>query len=51
MSSKYVHANSISITGHLNGKVECSFSPFKLGEDQGDGAPCPLQRDRAQGRT
>lgn len=32
MSSKYVYANSISIKGHLSygGKVECSFSPFKL---------------------
>lgn len=53
MSSKYVYANSISIKGHLSygGKVECSFSPFKLEEDQGHRPTCPLQRDQAEGST
>lgn len=52
-SSKYVHANSISMKGHLSydGKVECSFSPFTLQEDQEHRAPCPLQKHRAEGST
>ena len=32
------------------GKVECSFSPFKL-EDQGHRPTCPLQRDQVEGGT
>lgn len=52
MSSKYVHANSISVKGHLSygGKVE-HFLTIRTGEDQENRAPCTLQRDRAEGST
>lgn len=48
-----VHANSTSMKSHLSydGKVECSFSPFTLQEDQEHRAPCPLQKHRAEGST